>query len=203
MPVPDGYEATRESRRREAARLPAARRVSKSIAMTANAMHDDGKMSPCCRHGHLPQQTRPPRRVASCLGWFDSRRFAADAPDCGKRPRQPARAEGTGSRPRSAPILLHRHEAPRLAKLHELAVGENRANFARAAHSLGDSASIFGLGEFREQAILLETQVQAGARAEYGSAIAARGNQFIAVKPQLEAQLVELIKASPPASKAP
>ena len=84
-----------------------------------------------------------------------------------------------------------------------LATGQDPTAFARAAHSLAGSSSIFGLSEFWEQALKLEAHVKAGSRQEYAPAMAALEAEFDTLQPWLEARLADLVKAGAPPKGQP
>jgi two-component system sensor histidine kinase/response regulator len=200
MPLLDGYEATREIRRREAASGTAGRRRVQIIAMTANAMHGDRERCLAAgMDGYISKPVRLEALHAALAGLVSS---SAAAPGQAAESslavlRAQFGADDTAELLRS----FLTDTPPRLAKLRELAVGEDRTTFARAAHSLAGSGGIFGLEEFRQRALHLENLALAGSRTEYCAAIKELDALFAGAKPYLETQLAELLRTgSPPAN---
>ena len=204
MPILDGYEATREIRRREAALPPEARRHVQIVAMTANAMHGDReKCLASGMDGYISKPVRLEALQGALVGALTAVSAPAPAPAAPPAALPAAEASIAALRsdfgPAAAAELLHDFltDTPvRLAELHPLAAGDDQPTFARAAHSLAGSSGIFGLNEFREQALQLENHARAGARPEYAPAIAALEAQFNTLKPWLEIRQAELAKAA-------
>jgi signal transduction histidine kinase/DNA-binding response OmpR family regulator/HPt (histidine-containing phosphotransfer) domain-containing protein len=107
MPRRDGYEATREVRRREAA--AGSGRRTPVIALTANAMEGDRER--CLEAGmddYLPKPLRPGALYAALARWMQGPRLAAraDGPKAkpaGKRRRAPAAATAPAPATPAAP----------------------------------------------------------------------------------------------------
>ena len=204
MPVMDGYQATREIRRREQLLPEEERRHVQIVAMTANAMHGDREK---CLSVGMDGYISKPIRIEAMQGALAGLAKPAAA------------AAATAAPPATLPVPsaelsianLHAEfgaeaaaellqsfltDTPqRLAELHTLAAGSDAVTFARAAHSLAGSSGIFGLDEMRQLSLQLETLVKEGKANEYGPAIAALESYFAPIKPWLVTRLEELQKA--------
>jgi CheY-like chemotaxis protein len=194
MPVLDGYAATRQIRAREAAQPPAVRRHVRIVAMTANAMHGDREK--CLAAGMDDYISKPVRLEALQAALVGLTPAVLPASSAALRSAATRLADlGKDFGPEAVAELLQAFltDTPaRLAELRTLAAGGDMAAFARAAHSLAGSSSIFGLGEFQAQALQLEAQVQAGSCQAYLPALTALETQFNAFRPWLAARLAGL-----------
>jgi two-component system sensor histidine kinase/response regulator len=175
MPVLDGYEATRELRRRE--HRNGGRRTP-VIAVTAHALADEREK--VLRAGMddfvtKPVQVEPLRRTLE--RWLsDAEVF--DLPDAPPAPRQSA-AEGTasGETPPSARALLN-PETHRTARMRELFVEQSREDIEyiaeaevagdaeqlqRRAHRLKGAAYAFGAEQLGDVAAEIDRRAKTGA----------------------------------------
>jgi PAS domain S-box-containing protein len=200
MPVMDGYEATREIRRREQLFPREERRHVHIVAMTANAMHGDREK---CLAVGMDGYISKPIRIEALQGALAglAKSATAAAPPA---PSQLPAAELSianlhaefGAEAAAELVQSFLTDTPqRLAELHTLAVSSDPVTFARAAHSLAGSSGIFGLDEMRQLSLQLETYVKEGKADEYGPAIAALERSFAPLQPWLETRLEELRKA--------
>jgi HPt (histidine-containing phosphotransfer) domain-containing protein len=73
-----------------------------------------------------------------------------------------------------------------LAELDRLSRGGDAPTFARAAHSLAGSCSIFGLEEMRTQALALEKSAAAGEHERSADLLAALQGNYPVIRPHLE-----------------
>jgi CheY-like chemotaxis protein len=202
MPVMDGYQATREIRRREQSSTSVPGRHTHIVAMTANAMHGDREK---CLASGMDGYVSKPIRLETLRGALVGVPHNNQIPDPEPPPvTQFASAELSISNlqsefgPEAAAELVQSFLAdtpPRLAELHTLALGSDAATFGRAAHSLAGSSGIFGLQEMRELALQLETLVKEGRSSGYAAAISALENLFQTTKPWMERRLEEINKA--------
>ncbi len=195
MPEMDGFEATREIRLREAARNPG-RPPVRIIALTANALVGDRER--CLLAGMDGYLSKPLRADQLAAALHEAER-AAPAPATAlvtaeTEGDEPAAVEASlamlqedlgGEALRELLASFLRETPDRLVELRRLAGGPDREPFARAAHSLAGSCSIFGLGGMREQGLRLEEAARAGAREAFPGLIADLEKRFQDLRPQL------------------
>lgn len=201
MPELDGYAATREIRVREALQSPACPRPVRIIAMTANAMPGDREkclaagmddyiskpirletLAAALNHGSSPEAATPPRQHDPS----PSTQVAAMLRDFG--------AEATVELLTS--FLTDTPE--RLRELRCWAASEDLPSFARAAHSLAGSCSIFGLGEMRSLGLQLQDLAEGGSLAGFDPLLAGLEHLFSTVRSELE-EIIRLVLKSRPA----
>ncbi|MBN9692062.1 MAG: PAS domain S-box protein [Verrucomicrobia bacterium] len=199
MPMMDGYEATREIRRREAILPPNTRRHVRIVAMTANAMQGDREK--CLEAGMDDYVSKPVRMEA--LQAALKRHLAADrsagVEKAAVRSLSESLAELQREFGREAAVELLgsflRDTPMRLAELHQLSFGPDDRALARSAHSLAGSSGIFGLNEMRELA--LEVEAVAGRKAPTASnaVVMQLDRCFERQRPELERLFHELQQA--------
>jgi PAS domain S-box-containing protein len=199
MPVLDGYSATRMIRELERLPAHAGRHRTQIIAMTANAMRGDREK---CLEAGMDDYISKPVRMELLQAALNKLIHPAEP-----KPEEPISAE-----PVLAPELmesiessvaeLQRELGPEaavellvsflndtpasLAALTTLARGGVRETFARAAHSLAGSCSIFGLDDMRRLALELEERAAKGESPKCDPLIATLNERFLAVRPALE-----------------
>lgn len=194
MPVMDGYSATRKIRELE--RLPsnAGRRRTQIIAMTANAMRGDREK--CIAAGMDDYISKPVRMelLQTALGKL-IHPLESKPPEPDVDPELLASIESSVAElqrelgPEAAGELLASYLADTpnsLSELTTLAKAKARETFARAAHSLAGSCSIFGLNDMRQVALELEERAAAGEHSRCDPLIAKLNERFLAVRPALE-----------------
>jgi CheY-like chemotaxis protein/HPt (histidine-containing phosphotransfer) domain-containing protein len=198
MPMLDGYSATRKIRELEKLPAQAGRPHTQIIAMTANAMRGDREK--CLAAGMDDYISKPVR--LEVLQTALSRVVGHTA---GKTPDlepTPAPAPDIIQSIEASVAELERELGPEatcelltaflqdtpgaLEELTRLSQAGVRDTFARAAHSLAGSGSIFGLTELRRLGLELEDCAGVGDPA-IGKALIARLNQhYLACRPVLD-----------------
>ena len=203
MPLMDGYDATREIRRREALAPADERRHVHIIALTANAL--PGGREQCLAVG-MDDYISKPIRIEMLQAALDklpepaAEEFDApgdaipEAPPATPRETITELARGLGAA--SAMELLDsflRDTPAQLAELRQLAAGTDRESLARSAHSLAGSCGIFGLHEMRARGLDFEAAVETeNTSAEFVSLADALAQSFVAGRPELERLRIEL-----------
>ncbi len=198
MPVLDGYATTRKIR--ELAQLPvhSGRRPTHIIAMTANAMRGDREK--CLAAGMDDYISKPVRlevlhaallRVAGAPA--DEMPAPVPAPEPAPevvRAIETSLAElerELGPEAVCELVAAFFQDTPgALAELVRLAQTGEREIFARAAHSLAGSCSIFGLAEMRRLGLELEDCASRGDQAMADALILQLNRHYAACQPVLE-----------------
>jgi len=205
MPVLDGYSATRKIRELEKLPAQAGRHRTQIIAMTANAMRGDREK---CFEVGMDDYISKPVRMELLQAALNKLIHPAE-PKPAEPPVAPSMVQSIEASvaglerelgPEAAVELLtaYLNDTPAsLAGLTTLAGSPVRETFARAAHSLAGSCSIFGLTDLRQLGLELEEQAGRGDRAKCTALIAQLNQHFLAVRPILERLLAGL---RPPAS---
>jgi two-component system, sensor histidine kinase and response regulator len=168
MPEMDGYEATREIRRREASE-GGGRAPTRVVALTADAFADNRESCAAAGMDEFVPKPVEPETVKALVAALPRTGLAAGAPAMGGGGEgEPELPEGIRASvadlmanfgPEAVVELLTSYldDTPgRLAELRTLATGSDRAAFARAAHSLAGSSGIFGLHNLRQAGLELE-----------------------------------------------
>ncbi len=202
MPVVDGYTATRKIRELSAQPAYAGRPPTRIIAMTANAMRGDREK---CLAAGMDDYIGKPVRL-ELLREALTRALVLDTPP--SPPPAPALSAEIRATIEASVGELHRELGPEaacelisaflndtpgaLAELTTLSNGGVRETFARAAHSLAGSCSIFGLQHLREVALELEDCAGVGDPAVSTALIARLSEGFQACRPVLESLLANL-----------
>ena len=209
MPVMDGYEATREIRRREAG-SPSRPRVL-IVAMTANAMHGDREKCLAAGMDHyISKPVRLEALQAALMGAAEppavpspsSSPAPEPAADSDELTKSTAALTGLASDfgPGTAATLIRAFldETPRLfSEMRSAATKQDRSGFRRTAHTLAGSSSMFGLVEFRALARQVEAQSQGGDFEVSLAALATLEAHFDRLRPWLEARLTEFFNPAP------
>jgi len=169
MPEMDGFEATREIRRRSETRSPAAPRKVGIIALTANALAGDRER--CLAAGMDGYISKPVR-----IGDLEVALNAVMADQLKTRPDPPAESAEPGVEGKVAELdrefgataaveLLTSFLSdmpPRLSELRHLVAAGDLKTLARSAHSMAGSCGIFGLDGLRDLALTLEQTAAVG-----------------------------------------
>ena len=169
MPLMDGYEATREIRRREALAPVGQRSHVHIIAVTANAL--PGGREQCLAAGMDDYLSKPIRigMLQAALNKLLQPAAQASVPPPALIPEAPeaplptpqatlaelARQLGSGAAIELLDSFL-RDTPAQLVQLRQLLAGADRKALARAAHSLAGSGGIFGLHDLRARGLELE-----------------------------------------------
>ena len=192
MPVLDGYEATREIRRREAL-APGARRPAYIIAMTANAMQGDREK--CLAAGMDSYISKPIRTETLAAALTVATTRPETPPKPALRPASRAALEAQvatllrdfGTEASAELLSSFLTDAPaRLAELRRLADSADLKAFARTAHALAGSAGIFGLNDMRSVGLQLQRLSERGTIAGYEPLLLEMENHFLAARPEIE-----------------
>jgi CheY-like chemotaxis protein len=194
MPVMDGYSATRKIRELESLPAYARRHRTQIIAMTANAMRGDREK--CLAAGMDDYISKPVRMelLQTALGKLIHPVETQPAEPV-VEPELLASIESSVAElqqelgPEAAVELLASflNDTPvSLAELTTLAKAKVRETFARAAHSLAGSCSIFGLSDMRQIALELEECAFAGEYQKCDPLIARLNQRYQAVQPALQ-----------------
>jgi len=190
MPIMDGYEATREIRRREAARTTGSLRRVRIVAMTANAMQGDREK--CLAAGMDDYVSKPVRlealeaalkRPAALVPLSEpvgisSRTWRECVADLRQDFGWQEASELLGSFLRDTP--------KRLSELRQLALTPDRLTLARSAHCLSGSSGIFGLTELWELAQTLETVAERESTETCGALVQQLERSFETLRPEFE-----------------
>lgn len=200
MPVRDGYSTTRKIR--ELSLLPAfsGRRPTHIIAMTANAMRGDREK--CLAAGMDDYISKPVRlevlqtallRVAGLPADETPLPAPVPAPDPAPEVVQAIEMSLAELERELGPeavcelVAAFFQDTPgALAELVRLAQAGEREIFARAAHSLAGSCSIFGLAEMRRLGLELEDCASQGEQATANALILQLNRHYAACRPVLE-----------------
>jgi PAS domain S-box-containing protein len=192
MPVLDGYEATREIRRREAQR-PGARRPVHIIAMTANVMQGDRER--CFAAGMNAYISKPIRFEVLEVALSEATAPAETLPppaappvDCDDLEGQVAAMRRDFGAEATAELLgSFLADTPlRLAKLRQLASGSDFKALGLAAHALAGSAGIFGLSSMRSLGLQVQDLAEHGSLAGLEPLLLELENRFQASQPDVE-----------------
>ena len=209
MPVMDGYTATRKIRELEQLPTHARRHRTQIIAMTANAMRGDREK---CLAAGMDDYISKPVRMELLQAALGKLIHPVETPPAGPAltaaptaPEPPAPAElepelmasieASVSElqrelgPEAAIELLasYLNDTPgSLKELTTLARSQARETFARAAHSLAGSCSIFGLEDMRQLALELEECALQGEYDQCDPLIARLNQRYLAVQPALD-----------------
>ena len=200
MPVMDGYSATLKIRELEKLPAHAGRHRTQIIAMTANAMRGDREK---CFEVGMDDYISKPVRMELLQAALNKLIHPAEP-----KPAEPAVAPGLVESIETAVAGLERELGPEaavelltaylndtpasLAGLTALADSPVRETFARAAHSLAGSCSIFGLTQMRQLGLELEEQAKLGDPVKCAALIARLNQHFLTVRPVLERLLAAL-----------
>ncbi len=193
MPEMDGFEATREIRRREVA-LPSGQRPSvQIIALTANALTGDRER---CLAAGMDDYISKPVRIEALQEALDGLARDAGADEAAEdSATSPKILEGSIAELRrelgdevatELMTLFLSDTPPRLEELRRLAGESDRRLLARLAHSLAGSCSIFGLEKMRELGLKLESVAETGGKQDLKFMIADLASQFAALRPLME-----------------
>ena len=206
MPVIDGYEATREIRRIEAARLPGAPRI-RIIAMTADAMADN--RSKCLEAGMDDFITKPVRIELIREALRGVRRQPAD-PSSAQSP-APAQREITPGHDDSLPMLRKEFgdEATAdlvgtflkdvvriMADLRQHLNQNDLIKLGNAAHALAGGCGIFGFKELNSISRRIEDACRREMHADLPVAVSAAEAAFKVVQARLEVVLHQIRSSS-------
>jgi PAS domain S-box-containing protein len=190
MPVLDGYEATREIRRREAL-APGARRPAYIIAMTANAMQGDREK--CLAAGMNSYISKPIRTETLEATLAAATTFKLPPPVLPPASRVALETQVAALRrdfgPAASADLLTSFLADtpaRLVELRQLAGGSDLKALARSAHSLAGSAGIFGLNDMRLLGLRLQELAEHGTLAGHAPLLLELENHFHAARPEVD-----------------
>ena len=194
MPVMDGYAATQEIRRREALPNYATRHRTGVVAMTANAMRGDREK---CLAAGMDDYISKPVRFGMIQAALNKIAKPADASTPSSR--SPSDKGNTieasvaelyrefGDEAAAELLDTFLRDTPlSLAELASLAKSGDREKFARAAHSLAGSCSIFGLQDIREAALKLEDAARQGSFQAGETLIVEINKRYKAAYPELE-----------------
>jgi CheY-like chemotaxis protein/HPt (histidine-containing phosphotransfer) domain-containing protein len=200
MPILDGYSATRKIRELERLPAHAGRHHTQIIAMTANAMRGDREK---CLAAGMDDYISKPVRMELLQAALNKLLNPADI-----KPAEPGFAPELLASLAASVTELQRElgaeaavellasylaDTPgSLAALTTLAAGGVRETFARAAHSLAGSCSIFGLDDLRHLALELEECAAHGEPRQCAALIARLNEGFLTVRPLLEQRLAAL-----------
>jgi PAS domain S-box-containing protein len=189
MPDMDGFEATREIRRREAAPTADERAPVKIIAVTANALTGDRER--CLAAGMDAYISKPIR--------FEVLETVLRQPSlAGKDTPIPARLKDLDSAiaqlseelgGEAARELLNsflKDTPSRLAELQRLAAINDLETASRSAHSLAGSCGIFGLEHMRALSLKLENLAKSGGSEGCDAVIAELIEQFNNIQPIMQ-----------------
>jgi len=203
MPVMDGYEATQRIRQLERPAVPAGRRRTHIIALTANAMAGDREK---CLAAGMDGYLSKPLRIEALQSSLSRLQQGATVEASGPPADLPQIEASVGELiqefgAEAAVELLTTFlgETPdRLAAVRRQADGtHDRAGFARAAHSMAGSCGIFGLESMRKTALSLEDAVNHGS-ADVLPLVLQLKHHFQVARPALERLLASAGAGSTP-----
>ncbi|MEI7728443.1 MAG: ATP-binding protein [Verrucomicrobiota bacterium] len=199
MPEMDGFEATREIRRRAATRPTGPNLPVKIIALTANALTGDRERCLACgMDGYISKPVRL-EALAAALGQPDP------APEPAPTALPSATFETSVAQLRDELgddvtlelLTLFLNDTPqRLVELRALASGADRKTFGRAAHSLAGSCGVFGLDAMRQLGLELEKMTEQ--EGDFTAVVLKLDAMFLAIRPRLEHFRETISKTSPP-----
>jgi PAS domain S-box-containing protein len=205
MPEMDGFEATREIRRREGLKFPdgGGSRV-RVIALTANALAGDHER--CLAAGMDAYVSKPLHLDALKAALASASPASSSQPRAGE-PRPQLRIEAAIAQLRQELddesarelIKVFLEDTPvRLTEIRTLSASPAEKAFGRVAHSLAGSAGIFGLADMAGLALKLESLSAGGGQPDVAPIIDELDRLFKIHCPELE-QIWAAIPASPAA----
>lgn len=192
MPEMDGFEATCEIRRQEAARPAGMRSPVRIVALTANALIGDRER--CLASGMDVYISKPVTLAALKTALSKASRTEARMPLIND-PATLSKPESKVAELRNefgADVVVElvnsflKDTPPRLDELRKLTAEPDRKTLIRAAHSLAGSCGIFGLEEMRKLALNLENQAVFEDSQKCEIILAGLEQQFAVMRPQLE-----------------
>ena len=194
MPVMDGYTAAQTLREAERDGLVPGRGPLPIVALTANAMRGDREK---CLAAGMDYYLAKPITYAALAKALEGTPLR-DTPDTSFAAAldleglRRVEVELGADAARELLTSFLRDTPARLAQLQRPTAGGIPEDRARGAHSLAGSAGIFGLAEFRHQALELEERARAGDEAAFDSCLGAMDASYTQLRPVLEGELARL-----------